>query len=78
MKIIGSNPILTTNYLLKTIKRLIMYKEGIKYKLTGYQPVGIAYNVPRTEIAEYKNGYWYPYGCGKKIVNFIIQQVIEL
>jgi len=55
-----------------------MYKEGIKYKLVGYQPVGINYNVSREEIAEWKNGYWYPYGCGKRIVNFVIEQVVEL
>jgi hypothetical protein len=55
-----------------------MYKENVKYKLIGYQPVGIEYNVPRTEIAEWRNGYWYPYGSGKKIVNFIIEKVFEL
>jgi hypothetical protein len=55
-----------------------MYKENVKYKLIGYQPVGIDYNVPRTEIAEWKNGYWYPYGCGKIIVNFVIEKVVEL
>ena len=55
-----------------------MYKEGVKYKLIGYQTVGVSYNVPREEIAERKNGDWYPYGCGKMIVNFVIKQVIEL
>lgn len=59
-------------------KMFIMYKEGVKYKLIGYQPIGIEYNVPRNEIAEWKNGYWYPYGCGKRIVNFIIEQVVEI
>lgn len=55
-----------------------MYKEGVKYKLIGYQPVGIDYTVPREEIAGWKNGYWYPYGCGKMIVNFVIERVVEL
>jgi hypothetical protein len=55
-----------------------MYKENVKYKLIGHQPVGIDYNVPRTEIAEWKNGYWYPYGCKKRIVNFVIKEVVEL
>jgi hypothetical protein len=55
-----------------------MYKEGIKYKLTGYQPVGIDYNIQREEIAEWKNDNWYPYGCNKKIVNFIIEKVIKI
>lgn len=44
-----------------------MMVEGIKYRLIGYQPVGIGYNIPREEIAECKNGYWNPYGCGKRI-----------
>lgn len=55
-----------------------MYKRNTKYKLVGYQPVGVDYNVPRTEIAECKNGYWYPYGSGKMIVNFVIEEVVEL
>lgn len=55
-----------------------MYTEGKKYKLIGYQPVGFHYNVPREETAEWKNGYWYPYGCGKRIVNFIIEKVVEI
>ena len=55
-----------------------MYKENVKYKLIGYQPVGINYNIPRTEVAEWKSSHWYPYGCGKQICNFVIEQVIEL
>lgn len=55
-----------------------MYKEGVKYKLIGYQPVGINYNVSREEIAEWKNGSWYPFGSGKMIKNFVIEKVILL
>jgi hypothetical protein len=55
-----------------------MYKEKCKYKLIGYQPVGIDYNIPRTEMAEWKNGCWYPYGCGKQLVNFVIEHIVEL
>lgn len=53
-----------------------MYKEGTKYKLIGYQPVGVDYNTPRTEIGELKNGHWYPYGYNKRIGNMIIEKII--
>jgi hypothetical protein len=55
-----------------------MYKESTKYKLSGYQPVGISYNIPREEIAEWKNGHWYPVGSNKRIVNFIIETITEI
>jgi len=54
-----------------------MYKENVKYKLIGYMIVGVDYNVQRTEIAEWKNNCWYPYGHGKKLVNFVIEDIIE-
>lgn len=53
-------------------------KEGVKYKLIGHQPVGVNYNILREEIAEWKNGHWYPFGCGKQIKNFVIEQIIEI
>jgi hypothetical protein len=53
-----------------------MYKQNVKYKLTGYRPNGI-YTVPRMEIAEWKNGNWYPYGFNKMLVNFIIEKIEE-
>lgn len=46
--------------------------------LIGHQPVGVNYNISRTEIAEWKNGYWYPYGCGKRITNFVIEKIDEI
>ena len=49
-----------------------------KYKLIGYRVVGIDYTVHREEIAEFKNGEWYPYGKGKALCNFTITEVIEL
>ena len=52
-----------------------MYKEGTKYKLIGYQPVGVDYNTPRTEIGEWKNGHWYPYDYNKRIGNMIIEKI---
>ena len=52
-----------------------MYKENTRYKLIGYQPVD---NIPRTEIAEWKNGHWYPCGCKKRLVDFFIKYVIEI
>lgn len=55
-----------------------MFKEKTKYKLIGYQPVGIEYSIPRIEIAEWKNNEWYPYGRGKVIVNFVIEKIIEI
>jgi hypothetical protein len=55
-----------------------MYKEDKKYKLIGYQPVSLTYTVPREEIATFKNGHWYPLGSRKRIVNFVIETVIEL
>lgn len=54
------------------------YKENTKYKLIGFRPNGVGHTVPRTEIAECKNGYWYPYGSGKQLVNFVIEEIIEL
>lgn len=62
----------------RSIKNKDMYKEGVKYKLVGFRPVGINYNIPRVEIAEWKNGFWYPYGRGKQIMNFVIEEVVEL
>jgi len=55
-----------------------MYKEKIKYRLIGKQPIGIDYSIPREEIAEYKNGNWYPWGKNKTLGNFIINEVIEI
>lgn len=49
-----------------------------KYKLIGYRPVGIYYNTPREEIAEYRNGSWYNIRSNKEIVNFVIEKVVEL
>lgn len=54
------------------------FKENTKYLLTGHQPIGIDYTKPRTEIAEWKNGAWYPYGCGKMLCNFTIENIKEL
>ena len=54
------------------------YKENTKYKLIGYTPVGIYYNVPREQEAEFKNGGWVPYGKNKMIRNFVIENIIEL
>jgi hypothetical protein len=55
-----------------------MYKEKTKYKLIGYRVVGVDYNVPREEIAEYKKGTWFLFGRNKKIKNFVIDEVIEI
>ena len=30
------------------------------------------------DVVKWKNGYWYPYGYGKRIVNFVIVQVVEI
>ncbi len=55
-----------------------MYKENTKYKLIGYRPVGFMIDTPRTEIAEWKKGSWYPYGCGKRLCNFVIKEIVEI
>jgi hypothetical protein len=55
-----------------------MYKENTKYKLIGYQPVGIDYNVDRIEIGEYKKGAWYKIGSNKELCNFFITEIIEI
>ncbi len=56
----------------------MLYKEGVQYKLIGYQVIGIDYNSYREEIAEYKKGYWYPVGSNKHFGNFVINQIIEI
>ena len=55
-----------------------IFKENIKYKLEGFQPVGIDYNVSRTEICQFKNNNWYLYGGNKIIANFIITKKTEI
>ena len=55
-----------------------MFKENIKYKLEGFQPVGIDYNVSRTEICQFKNNNWYLYGGNKIIANFTITKITEI
>lgn len=55
-----------------------MFKENIKYKLEGFQPIGIGYNVSRTEICQFKNNNWYLYGGNKIIANFIITKITEI
>lgn len=55
-----------------------MYKENTKYKLIGRRPIGVYCSEPREEIAERKNNHWYPYGGNKRLVNFIIESVIEI
>jgi hypothetical protein len=54
-----------------------MYKEGIKYKLIGYQPIGVSWE-PRVSIAHWKYGHWCPWGSSKEIKNFVITEVIDL
>ena len=67
-KVVGSNPSPAT-----------MYKENIKYKLIGYQPVGIDYNVERiVDVAEYRSGNWYRSGSNKVLCNFCITEIIEI
>lgn len=53
------------------------YKQGVKYKLTGYKVVGFEETTPREEIAEWKNGYWCIWGYSKQIKNFVILGVEE-
>ena len=54
------------------------YKENTKYKLEGFQPVGVDYSISRTKICQFKNNNWYLYGGNKIIGNFIITKVTEI
>lgn len=36
-----------------------MFKEGVKYKLSGYKSFGVEYTESESTIAEYKSGMWY-------------------
>lgn len=64
--------------LLFYFNEFIMYKENVKYKLTGYRPVGIDYNVPREEIAEFRKGNWFREGSKKRLTNFVIEVATEI
>ena len=53
----------------------IKREQCVKYRLKGYQPIGIDYTIPRELYAELKDGEWYPIGCGKRLVNMVIEEI---